>query len=134
MSLRKGFTLIELLVVIAIIGILSSVVLASLNTARTKGQDASAKASMNNVRATGEITYDDDGAYTNVCADAATLLSAAGTQTGTTAVCADVAGSYAAEIQLRSTQYYCVDSTGFAGIAAGSTRVAADTATACDPS
>ena len=34
--MKKGFTLIELLVVIAIIGILSSVVLASFNTARQK--------------------------------------------------------------------------------------------------
>ena len=54
---NKGFTLIELLVVIAIIGILSSVVLASLTTARTKGQDASVQSQLSNMRAQAELYY-----------------------------------------------------------------------------
>ncbi len=44
MKKKKGFTLIELLVVIAIIGILSAVVVASLNSSRVKSRKAAFKA------------------------------------------------------------------------------------------
>jgi prepilin-type N-terminal cleavage/methylation domain-containing protein len=58
-----GFTLIELLVVIAIIGILSSVVLASLNSARAKGRDARRMSDLHNIQLALELYYDKFGTY-----------------------------------------------------------------------
>jgi prepilin-type N-terminal cleavage/methylation domain-containing protein len=59
--MRRGFTLIELLVVIAIIGLLSSVVLASLNSARGKARDARRKEDLAQIYTALALYYDDHG-------------------------------------------------------------------------
>lgn len=60
---HRGFTLIELLVVIAIIGILASVVLASLNTARAKGRDAMRISQLKEMQKALEMYATDNGTY-----------------------------------------------------------------------
>lgn len=69
---RKGFTLIELLVVIAIIGVLASVVLASLNTARQKSRDAKRVSDINQIKLALEMQFDKDGEYPDKVADIST--------------------------------------------------------------
>ncbi len=82
MKINKGFTLIELLVVIAIIGILSSVVLAALNTSRSKGSDASIKANLGTVR-TQSIIFFDSNNYSYNSASGSGMIG-----TPTSAACA----------------------------------------------
>ena len=137
--IRRGFTLIELLVVIAIIGILSSVVLASLNTARSKGTDAKVQSEMRSVAVNAEIYYDNNGnAYqtgsTDVsnCDAAGTLFSA--TNPNIDQIITDLQGipgtmfcnvnddgdAYLiSHVLTATTSAFCVDSTGQAKITGG---------------
>lgn len=58
--LNKGFTLIELLVVIAIIGVLASVILVSVTTARQKSADSAIKANIDQLRKEADFFFDDE--------------------------------------------------------------------------
>lgn len=138
---HRGFTLIELLVVIAIIGILSAVVLASLNTARNKGADAAVKSNLQTVQTQAELFYDNNGNKYNTDGTTAvavgacpTTAAAAGSMfvveatvrnaiasalnaVGTTSVASrcymNASGSeYFIQLPLKTGGFYCVDSTG----------------------
>jgi type II secretion system protein G len=60
---KRGFTLIELLVVISIIGMLSSIVLSSLNDARAKARDARRMSDIKQIQNALELYRVDHGSY-----------------------------------------------------------------------
>ncbi|MBI2630790.1 type II secretion system protein [Candidatus Nomurabacteria bacterium] len=156
-NLKKGFTLIELLVVVAIIGILASVVLASLNSARSKGSNAAIKANLANTRAQAELVYDGatPNSYDTVCngtqdpniakalnaahsasgATGTVVLTYATAQTATTSNCHATAGAWAISVPLKAVEgtsvYWCVDSV---GTSAGRVNPLAASTAACPAS
>jgi len=80
---KKGFTLIELLVVIAIIGILATIVLVSLNSARQKARDTRRIGDMRQIALALEMYYDDNSttgypgdADATTCDDWAAMVTA----------------------------------------------------------
>jgi len=139
-NLVSGFTLIELLTVIAIMGILSSIVLVSLTSARLKSKDTAVISQLSNMKVQAEIYFDThNNSYDNICSESADnkgfgnttgpgllkavkdstaipseiSLSSAGAYNQVT--CNDSAAGFAVEAPLSksasgSSRMYCVDS------------------------
>ena len=108
------------LFLIAILGVISSVVLASLNSARVKASDSLIRANMSSLRAEAELYAASNGnSYLGLCHDNKTLdllksasKSATGGQSETNYICNDDESDYAASMPLKSAGYFCVDNSG----------------------
>ena len=116
---ERGFTLIELLVVIAIIGLLSSVILASLNGARKKGRDARRSADLKETQIALELYYSNNGVYPTLTtvnttqAGFATALAALTTEGDIPTIPSDPLGGTAFYAYTSTTggTFYCLGAT-----------------------
>src|SRR3989344_5992879 len=112
---KRGFTLIEVLVVVAIIGILASIVLASMGGARAKGRDTKRIADIKQLQLALQLYYDgNDGTYPST-------LSAVQSQNYITTLPTDPTGAYAYVPLPASCTTACTDYVLAAGLETNNT-------------
>jgi type II secretory pathway pseudopilin PulG len=121
--------MIELLVVVSIIGLLSSVILTSIGTAREKAQDQTVRTNLGTLRPQAALYHSNNGNYGAVTTAAtcptsgATMfyadtiirnaIAAAKIAGGGATRCATDGVNFAVSVQLKSsTDHWCLDSTG----------------------
>jgi len=138
----RGFTLIELLIVIAILGFLAVMALGSFTGALEKGRDSSIQGSLTSARTKAQLFYGSENKFNykpttgdDVCtanssdtrpglAEIITAVEGLSPSGATEVVCNATATEWAAGAQLNEdiTTYFCVDSTGFAGVVEATTK------------
>ena len=146
MKYNRGFTLIELLMVIAIIGLLSTVVLAALSSARNKSNDAAVKSNLNSIRSAADLYFDNNGTSYGTFAAGNCVLGAGmfGNSTIINAInsaiasgdgtsrCVASINAYAVAVGMKTAgQSWCIDSLGRAKQYSG-TPTAAITGSSCN--
>ena len=137
MKYNEGFTLVELLVVVALVGLLATITLGYLSSARLKGADTGVKSNLFTIRSVAEIFYLDnansylpsggstfsiatcptyDASGTNMLSKSKTIADALAEAVyrGNGSSCYNSASSWAVAVGLRldPNTSWCVDSTG----------------------
>ena len=129
---KRGFTLVELLVVVAIIALLASIIIANINTGRSRAKNNVIKENLYSLKLAAELEYDRNDSYEGVCNDSEDDINdAAGTDflrirtaingqggTATTRLCHDDALYWCAQVTDMSynDEDWCVDGTGYSGL------------------